>query len=121
MFRSFAVKSVMSAAAGAGIFLFSPMTVQAVAVTPSATASALATSAGRVTPASDTDPFIDLYTGLTYPDASAGLSACDAEGAYLVANGEGEVPGYYCTVGNPDAGVYNLWVVEWNPNYCRTC
>jgi hypothetical protein len=121
VFRSFAVKSVMSVAAGIGIFLFSPMTVQAIAVAPSTTTIALAAIAGHATPASDTDPFIDLYTGLTYPDTSAGLSACDAEGAYLQANGQGEIPGYYCTLGNPNAGVYNLWVVEWNPNYCRTC
>jgi hypothetical protein len=118
VFQSFVVKSVLSVAAGAGIFLFSPMTAQAVTLGPSATASALPTTAGHVT---SVNPFIDVYTGLTYPDTSAGLSACDAEGAYLVAHGEGEVPGYYCTLGNPNAGVYNLWVVEWNPNYCRTC
>jgi hypothetical protein len=112
MFRSFMAKTVISVAASAGILLFSPMTQHAMAVTPSASATAL--------PA--TSIFIDAFTGYTYPDTAAGLSDCDTEGAYLVANSvDGDFVGYYCTVGDPDAGVYNLWVVEYAPHYCRTC
>jgi predicted lipoprotein with Yx(FWY)xxD motif len=108
---SFAVKSAISIAAGAGIFLFSPMTLHAAA----------ATSSAAVTAALDTSPFIAAFTGYTYPDTSAGLSACDTEGAYLFDNSDGNFVGSYCSLGDPDAGVYNLWVREWNPNYCRTC
>jgi hypothetical protein len=109
--RSFAVKSAISIAGGAGIFLYSPMTLHAAAATPSA----------AVTAAPDTTIFIDAFTGYTYPDTSAGLSACDAEGTVLVGNSDGYFVGSYCSLGDPDAGVYNLWVREWNPNYCRTC
>lgn len=111
MRQSFAVKSAISIAAGAGIFLYSPITLHAAAATPSA----------AVTAAPDTTLFLNAFTGYTYPDTSAGLSACDAEGSYLVDYSDGNFVNYYCTLGDPDAGVYNLWVREWNPNYCRTC
>jgi hypothetical protein len=106
MLRSFAAKSVMSIAAGTGIFLFSPMA-------PHAFAQAASLS-HRVAVAPDTAPYTDVFTFYTYPDTPAGLSACDTEGAYLEAHAQGRyIAGYFCEVGNPEAGVYNLWVIEY--------
>ena len=83
------------------------------------TAQARTTASGIT---SDTiTPLITYFTGLTYPNPVAGLPTCDAEGEALVANSNGEDAGYSCQFGNPDAGVYNLWITYWNPNYCRTC
>ena len=39
--------------------------------------------------------------------AAAGLAACNAEGAYERAHG---VATWSCWLGNPNAGVYNLWL-----------
>ncbi len=50
------------------------------------------------------------FTGDTYPLTPAGLAACQAEGAYLVANGPYDAPAYNCSSGNPDPGLYNLWL-----------
>jgi hypothetical protein len=104
MLRSFAAKSVLSIAAGASIFLFSPMAPHALAQ---------ATSTGdRAAATPDTAPYVDVFTFNTYPETSAGLSACDTEGAYLKAHAS-YIAGYFCEAGDPDAGVYNLWVVEY--------
>jgi hypothetical protein len=106
MLRSFAAKSLLSIAAGASFFLFSPMAPHALAQATSA--------GGRAAVAPETAPYIDVPTNYTYPETSAGLSACDAEGAYLKANAPGRyIASYFCEIGNPVAGVYNLWLIEY--------
>jgi hypothetical protein len=98
MLRSFAVKSAISIAAGASIFLFAPTTMHAVA-TPGAAAT--------VQP--DLDPPW-MFIGDTYPDTPAGLSDCQTEGLLLVTHSMGKTLAYDCILGSPDAGVYNLWL-----------
>jgi hypothetical protein len=53
------------------------------------------------------DGIISAFTGCTYPDTAAGLAECDAMGEYEAQHGS---LGYSCPLGNPDPGVYNLWV-----------
>src|SRR5262249_20650631 len=48
------------------------------------------------------------FTGDTYPQTPAGLAACQAEGAYLIANGPYDAPAYNCSPGNPNPTLYNL-------------
>jgi hypothetical protein len=104
MLRSLAFKSAAIVAAGAGAFLFSPALAQASTAAPAS------------------EPIIITYfTTLTYPDTSAGLLSCEEQGSALVAESDGEDLGYNCELGDPDAGVYNLWITYWNPSYCRTC
>jgi hypothetical protein len=44
------------------------------------------------------------FTGLTYPDTSAGLAACEAEGEYLVTTYHTTDITYDCE------GAYQLWI-----------
>jgi hypothetical protein len=123
MTRSIVFKSAISGAACIAGLFFTPLTAQAITITPSlGGASAVSAAHGTVTPDA---PIIETsFTGLTYPDTSAGLSACDAQGAADITNAPplyGNVIGYSCELGDPDAGVYNLWLTYYNPNYCRTC
>jgi hypothetical protein len=106
--KSFVLRSASIVAAGAAALFLSPVAAQAYAP-PSAAASATV------------NPTITYFTGLTYPDTSAGLAACTSEGEELVYISDGEDINYSCQLGNPDAGVYNLWITYWNPKYCRTC
>jgi hypothetical protein len=104
MLSSFAFKSAAIAAVGTAAFFFSPALAQASTAAPAS------------------EPIIITYfTTLTYPDTSAGLLSCQEQGAGLVAESDGEDLGYSCQLGDPDAGVYNLWISYWNPSYCRTC
>jgi hypothetical protein len=48
------------------------------------------------------------FTGYTYPDTSAGYSACAADGEFE--NSAGGSINWSCKLGDPDAGVYNLWL-----------
>lgn len=57
-----------------------------------------------------------VFTGDTYPDTSTGLAACDAQGHADEVHGLGYVVGYTCALGDPDAGVYNLWLIEQEPS-----
>jgi hypothetical protein len=105
MVRSAAAKSVMSMAAAAGIFLFSPMALHASALSPSAGDRA------SVTP--DTSPYVLVWTGYTYPDTQAGLSACDAEGTYLESHSQyRDIVGYNCTLYE---GEYDLYLIQYDP------
>jgi hypothetical protein len=54
------------------------------------------------------DGVITWFSGYTYPDTSAGNSACVAMGQYERAHSN--VWNYSCVLGNPDAGVWNLWL-----------
>jgi hypothetical protein len=94
MFRSIALKPAIFAAVCITASCFTPLAAHAT-TTASATPNQITASA---------------FTGLTYPDTSAGLSACDTEGASLLTFPYGAVYGYNCELGNPDAGVYNLWL-----------
>ncbi|HEY1920015.1 MAG TPA: hypothetical protein VGH27_30960 [Streptosporangiaceae bacterium] len=53
------------------------------------------------------DGEIFWFSGDTYPDTAAGLAACNTEGTYERAHG---VSTYSCWLGNPDAGLYGLWL-----------
>jgi hypothetical protein len=44
------------------------------------------------------------FSGLTYPDTSAGLAACNAEGRYLVTEYHTTDQSYDCE------GAYQLWI-----------
>jgi hypothetical protein len=54
------------------------------------------------------DGVILYFSGDTYPDTPAGQSACNVEGAYDRAH-DG-VSSWSCELGNPHAGLYNLWL-----------
>jgi hypothetical protein len=112
---SLVLKCAISASACVAGLFFTPLTAQAVTVASGA-AGVSAVPAGQIVETS--------FTGLTYPDTSAGLSACDAQGAADITNAPplyGNVTGYSCELGDPDAGVYNLWLTYFNPHVCRTC
>ena len=104
MFKSFALKVSVLAAAGVAAFCFGPMAAQAVTVTHTVG-----------------DPVSNVFEGLTYPDTSAGLAACDTEGRDLVAASNGDDINFTCPLGDPDPGVYNLWIEFFKPGVCRTC
>jgi hypothetical protein len=115
MLRSIVFKWAILAAAGVAVLFFSPAVAQLAAGAGTAQVSGVHLTAEMTPPA-----FITYFTGLTYPDTSAGLTACDEEGGELVYISDGEDLGYNCQLGNPDAGVYNLWITYINPN-CHSC
>jgi hypothetical protein len=123
MTRSIVFKYTISAAACIAGLFFTPLTAQAVTVTPGAAGASVVPAAHEtVTP--DASITETSFTGLTYPDTSAGLSACEAQGAADITNAPplyGDVISYSCELGDPDSGVYNLWLTYYNPNYCKTC
>jgi hypothetical protein len=49
------------------------------------------------------------FTGFTYPDTSAGLTACNAKGQSLPKPPNAN---WACELGTPNANVYNLWALE---------
>jgi hypothetical protein len=51
------------------------------------------------------------FTGLTYPDTTAGLEACHAEGAYWLKAVPSQNLAFECLLNDPDSGVYNLWIL----------
>jgi len=51
------------------------------------------------------------FSGLTYPDTNAGLGACNAEGLYFHETVPAQNIAWQCQLGNPNAGVYNLWIL----------
>lgn len=52
---------------------------------------------------------IEWFTGYTYADTAAGLAACTAKGVSYEQEGVGS---WSCWLGNPDAGLYGLWVLS---------
>jgi O-succinylbenzoate synthase len=94
--RSFAAKSALSIAAGTGILLGASATL------PAAAAHAAVTARPNIAEL--------VFTEHTYPNTAAGLSACMAEGQYIVSHSDGEDTDPVCILGDPDAGVLNLWV-----------
>jgi hypothetical protein len=85
------------AAAATGLIMASPASAQTHAPAATSHATAGARPAGE----------IFWFSGDTYPDTAAGLAACNAEGTYERAHG---VSTYSCWLGNPDAGLYGLWL-----------
>jgi hypothetical protein len=55
------------------------------------------------------------------PHVLACLAACDSEGKALFDASDGDDLSYTCPLGNPDPGVYNLWITYYKPGYCRMC
>jgi hypothetical protein len=91
-------KAVFLSALGATMVLALPAAAQA------ATSGPAAHNASAVVPNGE----IEWFTGYTYPDTAAGLAACTAEGVSYEADGVGS---WTCWLGNPDAGLYGLWVL----------
>jgi hypothetical protein len=80
----------LAATLGAGLILASPGIAQASHAVP--------------------DGVISWFSGYTFPDTAAGYSACVAKGVYERTHTD--VWNYSCWLGNPDAGVYNLWLSD---------
>jgi hypothetical protein len=54
------------------------------------------------------------FSGLTYPDTSAGLTACHAEGLYFMKSVPSQNLAFECLLNDPDSG-YNLWILFRSP------
>ena len=83
-------------------------------VIPAAAQAAPAAPAQRVvqTAAPNIPPGAEWeFTGATYPDTSAGLLACNSEGKFLVVTYPKTDISWFCRLGSPDSGVYNLWIL----------
>jgi len=97
--------AVLSVALGAALTI--PVAAQA--VTSASTASS---SAGRQVASPDIEPNTTWdFTGLTYPDTSAGQAACLAEGEYWHTSDPSQNIAWECLLSDPDSGVYNLWIL----------
>ncbi len=51
-----------------------------------------------------------VFSGATFPLTSAGLSSCNAEGAYDIRTYPKTDQSWLCRGNTPDSGVYNLWI-----------
>jgi hypothetical protein len=92
-------KLALFAAIGAGLILAAPAAAQASTSALSSPATSVAVPNGEIW----------WFSGYTYPDTSAGYSACVAEGVYERSHG---VSTYSCWLDNPDAGLYGLWLAD---------
>jgi hypothetical protein len=89
------------AAAGTAAFTFFPM--QAQAVTTAFPRPAVAVTLNPQIP----DGYHWLFTGLSYPDTTAGRDACNDQGALEI---QYSAYSYQCIYDDPHAGRINLWV-----------
>jgi|SRR5580693_526574 hypothetical protein len=97
--------AVLSLALGSALAV--PLAAQAATSAPAAS-----TSAVRQAVSPNLDPGTEFeFFGLTYPDTTAGLEACQAEGASLHAGLPAQDLSSECLFGNPNKGVYNLWIL----------
>jgi hypothetical protein len=97
--------AVLSVALGSAIAL--PVAAQAAIPAPAAS-----TSAGSQAASPGIEPGSEWgFTGLTYPDTTAGLTACHAEGVYWHDSVPSQNLAYECLLNDPDSGVYNLWIL----------
>jgi hypothetical protein len=96
-------KALLVPALGAVIGLGLPSAAQA------ATAASAAVHAHQTVPHAVPNGEIEWFTGDTYPDTAAGLAACTAEGESYQREGVGS---WSCFLGNPDAGLYGLWILS---------
>lgn|ERR1700722_937873 len=104
--------ALLSVALGAAFVLSA--TAQAVTAAPIAGIARVATSAGHQIVRPATQP-VWLFFGSTYPDTSAGLADCNADGAALIADNSPEWSKWQCRLNTPHAGSYNLWVYVSGP------
>jgi hypothetical protein len=102
----------LSVALGA-VFVLSA-TAQAATSAPTAGIAGMATPAGHHAVRPAVQP-VWLFFGSTYPDTSAGLAACNADGAALIADNSPEWSRWQCRLNTPHAGSYNLWVYVSGP------
>jgi hypothetical protein len=63
-------------------------------------------------------PDYATFTGYTYPDTALGLTACNADGQYILDNSGGNYQDWRCELNNPDAGLYGLYMVTY---LCYPC
>jgi hypothetical protein len=100
-------KAMLLSVIGASMALAAPVAAQAAAAPAAAHASHNASMirASMVRPNGE----ILWFTGDTYPDTSAGLAACTAKGVSIESTGGGS---WSCWLGNPDAGLYGLWILS---------
>jgi hypothetical protein len=111
MLKLFIAKPLVIAALGVTVALGSSMAANAGVASSNAPVTHSVIKSGTI--------LITYFTGDTYPETSAGLSSCQKEGEALVAAG-GPNFSYSCDPGDPDAGLYNLWISKWVPG-CGTC
>jgi hypothetical protein len=104
-------KPLVIAALGVAVALGSSMAANAGVTSPNAPVTHSVIKSGTI--------LITYFTGDTYPETAAGLSSCQKEGKAIVAAG-GPNFSYSCEPGDPDAGLYNLWISKWVPG-CGTC
>jgi hypothetical protein len=106
-------KLLLSGALGTAVALSLPMTAHASVRVSADSGRISAVAASRnsaMTP--DLPQGQWVFTGLTYPDTSTGLDECGAKGWLLEEGSDGEDVALSCRLGNPDAGVYNLWLYQ---------
>jgi hypothetical protein len=108
MRRSVSVMLLLLATLGASLVAMLPAAAQA--ATAARPFGFICTPPAAVRHLTLPDGVVSAFTGCTYPDTSAGLAACDAMGVYEAQHGS---LGYVCSLGDPDPGVYNLWVRTW--------
>ena len=108
MSRLPAVRLALFAALSAAAAFLSPVAAQAVTTAPAAVAHASAASAGGILSWD--------FSNLTYPS----LAGCQDEGNYLIGVPGTRILDYQCALNDPEAGVYNLWVLV-NNDPCPTC
>ena len=97
MSRLLSVKPVIFAALGAAVFFSFP-------IAANAAASAGAGSNGITV--------YHTYTGLDYPDTAVGLADCQEMGSEILLSPAAHAKAYSCDLGDPDAGVYGLWITQ---------
>jgi len=103
-----AVRLALFAALGAAVAFLSPVAAQAATTAPAAITHASTASS---------DGFLSWdFSSFTY----SSLSGCQDEGAYLIGVPGTRILDYQCVLNDPDAGVYNLWVLV-NSDPCPTC
>jgi|HubBroStandDraft_4_1064222.scaffolds.fasta_scaffold833438_2 hypothetical protein len=100
----------MSRPATGALALFAAIAAGMIMASPATAAQAQTSAPGGHAAASvRPDGEIWWFSGHTYADTAAGLAACNAEGTYERAHG---VATYSCWLGNPDAGLYGLWLAD---------
>lgn len=93
--------ALISVALGSALAL--PAAAQAATSAPTAGIARVAASVGHSAAVPDLPPGEWEFTGLTYPDTSAGLAACEAEGLHLIITYPTDIS-YNCL------GAYQLWI-----------
>lgn len=101
------VGALTSVALGSALVLSA--TAQAATSAPTASIARMAASAGHHAARPAIQPHWIFFNG-PYADTSAGLAACNADGAGLIEDNSPYWSKWQCRFGTPDSGGYNLWV-----------